>query len=109
MNILYIIVAICALIGAIAQILLKIGVGKAESLVGYVNWFVAAGLFCYGIAMVGYLFALKKGEVSRLYSIIALSYAFVLFLSWWVLQESMSVWKIAGVSLIIVGITLVTH
>lgn len=96
MNKVYLIVIFCALLGGIAQLLLKQGSGSAKGLWGYINPLIFAGLFLYGVSMLIYLWALPQGEVSVIYPLIACSYVFVLILATVFLKEHLTIWKIIG-------------
>jgi drug/metabolite transporter (DMT)-like permease len=96
MNKIYLIVLFCALLGGIAQILLKQGSKNIGDLWQWVNLYILAGLFLYGVAMVVYLWALQKGEVSSLYPLLATSYIFVAVLSSVLLKENLTAAKIIG-------------
>jgi len=59
-----------------------------------------------GIAVI-LVIALKHGELSVLYPIIAMSFVWVSFLSIIFLNEIMNIWKWAGVITIILGICFI--
>jgi multidrug transporter EmrE-like cation transporter len=115
----------CTLIGALAQILVKLGTVDlgAHITLGQVahdpSLFVK---FCFGIISNGKLFtgyclygvntflmalALKGRELSRLYPIIALTYVWVTFLSLFVLPgEHLNLFRSLGITLIVVGVSI---
>jgi len=69
------------------------------------NWYVWQGLFLYGIGFSLYLYILSKFDVSHIYPIITASiFVLLLTLSSTVLNEPITVKKIIGISIIIVGI-----
>jgi drug/metabolite transporter (DMT)-like permease len=109
MNKVYFIVIFCALLGGIAQILLKQGSGAGKGLWAYVNAFVFFGLFLYGVSMLIYLWALPQGEVSVLYPLIASSYIWVAILSAIFLKEHLTVWKILGTLGIVLSIWVIVR
>jgi drug/metabolite transporter (DMT)-like permease len=109
MNKVYLIVIFCALLGGIAQILLKQGSKSNGSLWQYVNGYVAIGLFLYGVAMLVYLWALPQGDVSVLYPILALSYLFVALLSTIFLKESLTIAKLLGSIGIVVSVWVIAR
>ena len=108
-----IIVICCTVIGAAAQVLLKLG---AESLahpsllqaaIGiFTNPYLFFGYACYGIFAALLVVALRHGELSLLYPVIALNYAWVSILSVVIFHEHMNALKIAGVSVIILGVAV---
>lgn len=104
----YLVVMGCAVLGAIAQILLKQGT-RAGSLASYLNGYVFAGLLLYGLSMVIYLWVLPKGEVSILYPLIATSYIWVALLSLIVLKEHFTLAKGLGSLAIVFGVWVIVH
>jgi len=52
------------------------------------------------------IMALRDGELSMLYPIIALTYVWVNILSVYLFHDTMNVWKVLGISLIIGGVAL---
>ena len=73
------------------------------------NYYLIFGVLFYAIAGVLLIIALRGGEVSVLYPIIATSYVWVSFLSITYLGESMNVWRWLGVSTIILGIVFIGY
>jgi uncharacterized membrane protein len=71
------------------------------------NVYLIVGVMVYGIAGILVIIALRGGEVSVLYPIIATSYIWVSFLSIYFLAESMNIWKWLGVSTIFLGIVMI--
>ena len=65
------------------------------------------GLFFYAIGTVLFIPALKGGELSVLYPIVALVYVWVSFLSMKFLNEKMTRLKWVGIALIIIGVSLI--
>ncbi len=98
----------CAFLGSVAQIELKAGIVNVKSVWGAINWNLFAGLALYVIAMVLYLFALNKGkQVSVVYSIIATSYIWTGLLAFLIFKEPLSLMKLFGIALIVIGVTAV--
>lgn len=64
-------------------------------------WF---GIFYYGISTVLFLIALKFGELSIIYPLVSMSYVWVAILSMVKLNERLNKYKIAGISLIMLGV-----
>lgn len=64
------------------------------------------GYCLYGLSAVLLVLALRDGELSILYPVIALTYVWVTILSIWFFRESINIWKVAGVSLIVVGVAV---
>jgi drug/metabolite transporter (DMT)-like permease len=104
----------CTIIGAGAQILIKRG---ADALGGnptmvqaamamVLNPALLAGFSMYGVSMVLLVLALRHGELSLLYPMFAMTYVWVTILSVLVFHESMNVFKLAGIAIIIGGIAV---
>lgn len=92
---------------SIGQIFLKSGVTSAGNLYSILNYSLILGLVLYAFALILMLLAFKKGELSILYPILALSYIWVALLSNFLLNESLGLAKIAGVISIFIGVTLI--
>ena len=102
----------CTILGAAAQMLIKSGLthlppSPSFAAAGMAQWmeFVwgiatnlpfIVGLSCYGLSTGLLVLALRYGELSVLYPIIALTYVWVSILSVFMLGESMNPYKIAG-------------
>ena len=65
-----------------------------------------AGYALYGINTLMLVLALKDGELSMLYPIIALTYVWVTLLSYFVLAEPPNVWKNVGITTIVIGVAV---
>ncbi|GCC10327.1 4-amino-4-deoxy-L-arabinose-phosphoundecaprenol flippase subunit ArnF [archaeon] len=100
---------ICALLGSVAQILFKFSTPNINFsyLQSFLNGYLIIGFIIYGIAFILYIYALRNIKVSILYSTIAMSYVFVLFLSHIFLKEKISYWNYMGAFLIVIGITFI--
>jgi drug/metabolite transporter (DMT)-like permease len=92
---------------ASAQILYKQGLIQDQYL--KVGVFIFFGLFMYGVGALLIAMALKGGELSVLFPIIALSYVFVNLASRALFNEPFTVVKWAGIAVIVVGATLVGY
>jgi drug/metabolite transporter (DMT)-like permease len=103
----------CTLIGAAAQVLIKIGAAHLEHaglLATAIGIFTIPTLFfgysLYGVFAMLMVYALRHGELSILYPVIALSYVWVTILSLVVFHESMNPLKVIGVAIIVGGVTV---
>ena len=104
----------CTLLGAAAQILMKIGAHNlpaggpsaiaADPLVLLTNFALLGGLSLYGLFTLLLIFALRDGELSVIYPIIALNYVWVTILSLIFFHETMNPFKAAGVAVIVLGV-----
>jgi uncharacterized membrane protein len=99
----------CTLLGATAQLLLKTGANQLSQAnpVGIItNFALLGGLSLYGISTVLLVLALRDGELSLLYPVIALTYVWVTLLSVVVFHERINPVKLVGVAVIIAGVTV---
>lgn len=100
-------------LGVIGQIFLKQGMrgfsGNFSTLFFHIfqNPFVLLGFFLYFLSSLIWLKMLSKVELSYAYPMISLGYIFIVFLSWLVFKENISLWRWIGVILISVGVILV--
>jgi len=101
-------------ISAVAQVLIKTGANRIGPHPGFMTTLVSlvlipslfAGYALYGVMTVILVIALRHGELSVLYPVIALSYIWVAILSVLIFHESMNGFKIAGIALIIAGVAV---
>jgi len=71
------------------------------------NVFVMGGLVVMVISMASHLLVLSKVDISYAYPFLGLSFVLVTAWGYFVLSEPMSVFKFAGVLLIVCGVALV--
>ena len=113
----------CTILGAAAQMLIKQGTnmmpplmdptgGSAAQQAPMIAWKILTnlplfgGLACYGISTILLVLALRYGELSVLYPIIALTYVWVAILSVGFLGESINVFKFMGLVFIVLGVAV---
>ena len=112
-----IVVAACTILGAVAQILIKVGMspdhldlsGKgivAIALAAVTDLPLLAGYSCYGLFTVAMVMALREGELSKLFPIIALTYVWVTLLSYWLLKDTPNWYKNSGIAIIVLGVAI---
>ncbi len=96
----------CTVLGAAAQILMKVGMThfKLDFFALATNYPLVAGYVLYGLNTVMLVLALKDGELSMLYPIIALTYVWVTLLSYLLLHEQPNLYKNVGIGIIVVGV-----
>lgn len=97
-------------LGSTASLLLKKGSSKfnLNPLKQIRNWQVIVGLSLYVISSITYIIALKHGELSVIYPLVAAQYIWVPLLSVKYLNENMNKIKWSGIGLIVFGIVMVT-
>ncbi len=109
----YIILA-CTIIGAFGSLCFKLGADKLKELkwrnikqiLGQLinNYYLILGVFLYAVSAILYSIALKGGELSIIYPLVAISYIWVILLSKYFLKEKINNFKWMGISAIILGI-----
>jgi len=88
---------------------MKIGLSQPvqNGWVGYLTSLPLLGGYClYGLNTVLLVFALRDGELSILYPIIALTYVWVTILSVVLFHETMNFLKLAGVAVVVIGVAV---
>ena len=104
-------VAFATLLGAVAQILMKLGADHAVQSPGLIglltNVPLIAGYGLYAFMTVMIVIAFKDGELSVLYPIISLSYVWVTALSYLIFHDSLNPYRLAGLALIIGGVAVI--
>jgi len=99
----------CTILGAAAQILMKTGANHIAhpGLWGMLtNLPLMAGYCLYGISTLLLVLALKDGELSLLYPVIALTYVWVTVLSFVIFRDEINPFKITGIVLIVTGVAV---
>lgn len=98
-----------SVINGIAGVFLKLGTERSR-----LSWSgprldarLLLGVFFYGLASVLYVVSLRGGELSILYPLISLTYLWIFCLSHFVLGERLTVSKIVGGLLLVLGVSLV--
>jgi len=100
-----VLMVLCTLFTSIAQIFYKFGAMKLPAIFTNYNLFI--GLFLYAVGAVIFVTALKFGEVTVLYPIIATSYIWVSILSWLIFSDMINAYKLVGIASIFIGITTI--
>ena len=100
-------VFICSIFGGLGQIYLK--KGMTDFILNEIlkNYNLMFGVLIYIIAFVTYNITLRYEKVSLLYPIIACSYCWVMIFSHYMLNESITIFKIMGSILIIIGVAVI--
>ncbi len=103
-------VLLCTIIGAAAQILMRLG---ADGLEGggfqalLTNWPLLAGYACLAANTLLLVVALREGQLSVLYPIIALTYVWVAILSPMFFDDQMNAFKLVGITLVVIGVSFI--
>ena len=98
----------CTVLGAAAQLLMKVGMAhfNPQPLALVTNVPLVAGYALYGINTLMLVLALRDGELSMLYPIIALTYVWVTLLSYLLLAEKSNLYKNIGIATIVIGVAV---
>ncbi|MFH1840230.1 MAG: EamA family transporter [Nanoarchaeota archaeon] len=91
----------CTLFTTSGQTFYKLGASNGFNII-----YLLLGLCFYGIGAVGLLKALKLGELSFVYPILALSYIWVTIISVVFFHESITLIRILGSSTIFLGVII---
>ena len=103
-------VVLCTVIGAAAQILMRNGAAlmvDASWIDVLSNWPLIAGYMCLAANTALLVLALRDGQLSVLYPIIALTYVWVTILSPMFFNDIINLYKVVGVGLIVVGVSFI--
>lgn len=109
------------LLNAGAQLLLKAGtnaIGHFEfspANILPIGWKVATephifgGLSCYVVSVAVWIMALSRVEVSIAYPMLSIGYVVNAAAAWWLFGEAVSLTRLAGIGIIIVGVYIVAR
>lgn len=109
------------MLNAAAQILMKAGtnaVGHFEFSVANIlpigwklltEWHIAAALFCYALSVVIWILALSRVPVSIAFPMLSMAYVVNAVAAYYLLGEAFSLTKLAGMTVIIVGVIIISR
>jgi uncharacterized membrane protein len=108
----FIIIFIPIFLSAIAQIIIKLGLGELNLKNGLVSFFTQAlispgvilGLGLYGLGAMLWLMVLSKEDVSFAFPLVSFAYVIAIFLSAVILKENVTLPRIIGSAIIMIGI-----
>ena len=108
-------------LAVVGQLLLKIGMlrmGRFSLNISTIvqqytrillNPFVIAGIIGFALSMLVWLYVLSRLELSIAYPFVALNYVLILFVSHFLLKETITPVKIMGVAVIVIGVYLISR
>lgn len=102
-----ILVNIGNVLGAIGALFFKQASSNLSLKNFYKNKKLISGLIIYISSAVLFVIALKNGELTILYPMVASVYVWVVLFSIWILKEKMNMWKWLGIIAILIGVSLV--
>lgn len=111
----YLLILLNTMILVSGQFLWKFGMTNKEDSFGSVGEiiklmfspYIITGLTMYGFATVLWLFILTRVPLSVAYPIQSLAYVFAVFGAYFIFNEPLSFMKVAGVLLIIIGVSFI--
>ncbi|MEM3127227.1 MAG: EamA family transporter [Candidatus Woesearchaeota archaeon] len=105
------IVLLCTILTSSAQVSWKYGADKLviEPTALLLNYSLWLGFLFYGMGALLLIYALKYGELSVLYPVIATSYIWVALSSAFLFAEPLSLVKISGILTIVFGVSLISY
>ena len=68
---------------------------------------VIGGLTCYVASVVLWIMALSRVDVSIAYPMLSIGYVINALLAWWLFGEAVTAQRIAGITIIIIGVVVV--
>ena len=109
------------MLNAVAQILMKAGtnaVGHFEFSAGNIlpigwklatEWHIVTALFCYALSVIVWILALSRVPVSIAFPMLSMAYIVTAVAAWYMLGEALSVTKVAGIGVIILGVIIISR
>jgi drug/metabolite transporter (DMT)-like permease len=106
----FLLVFACTILGSVAQLLIKTGMSPSHFsphlLAILTDIPLIAGYTIYGVNTLMMVLALKNGEMSLLYPIIALTYVWTTLASYTLLHEPSNLYKNVGIVTIVLGVAV---
>ena len=115
----FIFTGIC--LNAVAQLLLKAGTNAVGAIhLTSENWFatgiklatqvpIIGGLSCYVLSVVVWIIGLSRVDVTIAYPLLSLGYIINAIGAWYFLGEAVSLQRIVAITIIIIGVALLTR
>ena len=94
---------LCAFLAATAQIFQKMGGNNLPA----ITWPIFIGLLLYAIGWLVLIIALKEGELTVIFPIVAVSYIIVTIYALMIFNEQISTLRWIGVMLIFLGVVMI--
>jgi multidrug transporter EmrE-like cation transporter len=110
MSFYYLALAVAIVIGVTGQVFLKLGStdsgGIAEQ---FLRWQTISGLLLYLVSAIVYVVAVRKIPVSIAFPSVSLSYVLMAGIDYFWFKEALGWVQLAGIALIIGGVTLLNR
>jgi len=100
----------CSVLAAFGQTFFKIGAASiGKNLYSWLsNWQLILGMFIYALSALLFVVALKHGNLSILYPIIAMSYVWITLISKFFFKEPVNIFNWLGILLITGGVFVIS-
>jgi len=119
----FLLILVSVLIAVVAQLCMKHGIHKASlvarlgeisSIYSYFvsafsNPFVLTGFLLYGLSSLFWLVVLGRVDLSYAYPLISMGYVLAVLFSWILFKEHVSALRVIGLSVICVGVALLSR
>lgn len=113
-------ILVSVFLGAIGQVLVKYGASALElnfagkylipSIISILkNVPVMCGIISYGVSFLLWIKVLSKVELSYAYPMVSIGYILIMFFSYFIFKENISLMRLLGVLFIIIGVVLVAR
>lgn len=104
-------------LGAVAQLLLKMAMSQPSSGQSFpcglqgllLSGKMITGMACYAVSMVFWLYVLSKLDLSKAYPMVALGYVLASIFGWLFLGEPVKTTRIVGLMVIVVGVIIISR
>ena len=96
------------LLASFGQVLFKLGATGRSSFAAFLNIWTFAGLACYGVGTVLWIYALSRAPLTLVYPFTALTFVFVYAAGVLFLGETTSPKALAGMGLVLAGLYLMS-
>jgi drug/metabolite transporter (DMT)-like permease len=109
------------MLNAAAQILMKAGtnaIGHFEFSVENIlpiglklatEWHIVVALCCYALSVIIWILALSRVPVSIAFPLLSMAYIVTAVAAWYLLGEALSLTKVAGIVVIILGVIIISR
>lgn len=109
------------MLNAAAQILMKTGtnsIGYFEFSIENIlpiswklatEWHIVVALFCYALSVIIWILALSRVPVSIAFPLLSMAYIVTAVAAWYLLGEALSLTKVAGIVVIILGVIIISR
>lgn len=109
------------MLNAAAQILMKSGtnaIGQFQFSASNIlpiglklatEWHIIVALCCYGFSVVVWILALSRVPVSIAFPMLSMAYIVTAVAAWYLLGETLSMTKLVGIGIIILGVIIISR